>query len=90
VLFHERYVGKGGAIHTAIPYATAEIVLIQDADLDYDPRDYAILLEPILEGGAAAIFGTASTAGPTGSYLWHAIGNRLLTTLCNVEILKQI
>lgn len=85
VVFHDRNLGKGGAIETAIAYVTGEIVLIQDADLEYDPRDYATLLQPLLEGKADVVFGNRFHGGPHRVlYFWHYLGNRCLTTLCNI------
>lgn len=85
VLFHERNLGKGAAIRTALPQVTGQIVLIQDADLEYDPRDYASLLQPILEGLADVVFGNRFHGGPHRIlYFWHFVGNQLLTTLCNI------
>lgn len=84
-LFHERNQGKGAAIRTALPHVTGQIVLIQDADLEYDPRDYAPLLQPILDGRADVVFGNRFHGGPHRVlYFWHFVGNRLLTTLCNM------
>lgn len=85
VLFHERNSGKGAAIRTALPHVTGEIVLIQDADLEYDPRDHAALLQPIIEGQADVVFGNRFHGGPHRVlYFWHAVGNWLVTTLCNM------
>ena len=85
VLFHDRNLGKGAAIRAAIPHVTGEIVLVQDADLEYDPRDYVALLQPILEGRADVVFGNRFHGGPHRVlYFWHFVGNRLLTTLCNM------
>ncbi len=85
VLFHEQNMGKGAAIRTAIPHLIGDIVLIQDADLEYDPRDYGRLIQPILEGRADVVFGNRFHGGPHRVlYFWHFVGNRIVTTLCNM------
>jgi glycosyltransferase involved in cell wall biosynthesis len=85
VIFHEQNLGKGSAIRTAIPHVTGTIVLIQDADLEYDPQDYAALLNPILDGRADVVFGNRFHGGAHRVlYFWHSVGNRFLTTLCNM------
>jgi glycosyltransferase involved in cell wall biosynthesis len=85
VFMHERNLGKGAAIRTAITHVTGTMVLIQDADLEYDPQDYGILLQPILDGHADVVFGNRFHGGDHRVlYFWHAVGNRFLTTLCNM------
>jgi glycosyltransferase involved in cell wall biosynthesis len=85
VFLHERNLGKGAAIRTAIAHATGTMILVQDADLEYDPQDYGTLLEPILNGHADVVFGNRFHGGAHRVlYFWHAVGNRLLTTLCNM------
>ena len=86
VLRHEGNRGKGAAVRTAIAASTGDIVVIQDADLEYDPRDLPRLLEPILEGHADAVFGTRLRGGqPQRAHLfWHYVGNRLLSLMTNV------
>ena len=86
VLAHERNRGKGAAVRTAIDASQGEIVVIQDADLEYDPRDLPRLLEPILEGHADVVFGTRLRGGqPQRAHLfWHYAGNRFLSLLTNV------
>jgi glycosyltransferase involved in cell wall biosynthesis len=85
VFMHERNLGKGAAIRTAISHATGTMVLIQDADLEYDPQDFGALLKPILDGHADVVFGNRFHGGAHRVlYFWHAVGNRLLTMLCNM------
>jgi glycosyltransferase involved in cell wall biosynthesis len=85
VLFHPHNRGKGAALRTAIAQATGELILIQDADLEYDPQDYPALLKPILDGRADVVFGNRFHGGPHRVlYFWHAVGNQLLTLLCNM------
>ena len=85
IIFHEKNSGKGAAIRTGVEHVTGEIVLIQDADLEYDPQDYPRLLRPILEGKADVVYGNRFH-GETHRvlYFWHAVGNRMLTLVCNM------
>lgn len=85
VLFHERNRGKGAAIRTALPHVTGEVVVIQDADLEYNPADYLKLLQPIESGDADVVYGSRFVGSPRRVLLfWHTVGNQLLTTVCNM------
>ncbi len=85
VLSHSRNLGKGAAVRTALERAEGDIVLIHDADLEYDPRDHAAVLAPILEGRADAVIGSRFRGGTAhrALYFWHSIANRGLTLLSN-------
>jgi len=86
LIVHERNRGKGAAIRTAIAAATGAYSIIQDADLEYDPREYSKLLGPLLSGEADVVYGSRFMAGGERRvlYFWHALANRLLTGLCNI------
>jgi glycosyltransferase involved in cell wall biosynthesis len=86
IYFHGHNMGKGAALRTALTYAVGDIVLIQDADLEYDPGEYAELIKPILEGRADVVYGSRLTGGKVGRAFnfWHYVGNKLLTFITNI------
>ena len=89
IYFHDNNLGKGAAIHTALKYTTGDIVIIQDADLEYDPFDYNKLLVPFFETNADIVYGSRFLGG--GKYVrihffWHYLANKILTFICNLFI----
>jgi len=84
-LFRDRHYGKGAALRWGFEAATGDVILIQDADLEYDPGDYPKLLEPIIDGRADVVFGSRFLGGPQRVHLfWHYVGNRFLTLLSDI------
>jgi glycosyltransferase involved in cell wall biosynthesis len=85
VILHEQNQGKGAAVRTALEHASGDVMLIQDADLEYDPREYPALLQPIVEGRSQVVYGSRFRGGPTKAmFFWHMVGNRLLTLVTNI------
>ena len=85
VIFHDRNLGKGAAVRTGINNASGDVLLIQDADLEYDPRDYASLLQPIEEGLADVVYGSRFLGAARRPVMfWHMVANKLLTFLTNI------
>lgn len=85
VIHHETNRGKGAAIRAAVAAATGDVIVVQDADLEYDPTELPDLMAPILDGRADAVFGSRFLGGPHRVlFFWHMVGNRLLTLLSNM------
>jgi glycosyltransferase involved in cell wall biosynthesis len=76
--------GKGAAVREGLKHVTGDVVIIQDADLEYDPADYPLLLRPIQTGKAKAVYGSRFIGEHKAMYFWHSLGNRLLTLLTNI------
>ena len=89
IYFHDKNLGKGAAIHTALKYANGDITIIQDADLEYDPFDYNKLLVPFFDANADIVYGSRFLGG--GRYVrihffWHYLANKILTFICNLFV----
>jgi glycosyltransferase involved in cell wall biosynthesis len=84
VLCHDRNRGKGAAIQTALARASGDIVVIQDADMEYDPRDYGALIQPIVEGRAKVVYGSRFLGPRMAIMFWHMIANKMLTLMTNI------
>jgi glycosyltransferase involved in cell wall biosynthesis len=85
VLYHNHNQGKGAALRTGFSNVTGDIIIIQDADLEYNPADYGTLIEPILDGRADVVYGSRFLGGPHRVlFFWHSIGNMVLTTFSNM------
>ncbi|MDF9827255.1 glycosyltransferase involved in cell wall biosynthesis [Ereboglobus sp. PH5-10] len=86
IVYHEKNQGKGAALRTGFQHATGDYVIVQDADLEYDPRELPLLMQPLIDGKADVVFGSRFMGGAPHRvlYYWHSLGNKFLTTLSNM------
>lgn len=85
VVYHDKNRGKGAALRTGFQNLTGDVIIVQDADLEYDPAEYGVLLGPILDGRADVVYGSRFLSGPHRVlFFWHYVGNKVLTTLSNM------
>jgi len=86
IVYHKVNQGKGAALRTGFQHATGDVVIIQDADLEYDPNEYALLVEPIAQGKADVVYGSRFLGGAPHRvlYFWHRVGNGVLTLMSNM------
>ena len=86
ILFHRKNMGKGAALRTGFAAATGEICIVQDADLEYDPQEFPLVIQPIIDGKADVVFGSRFQSGRPHRvvYFWHRLGNGFLTLLSNI------
>ncbi len=84
ILYHEKNLGKGAGIRTAVQHASKEVIVIQDADLEYDPKDLEVVLKPIADGKADVVYGSRFLGIHRAFLFWHYLGNKLLTFITNM------
>lgn len=85
IIFHEKNMGKGAAFRSGLSASTGDVIIVQDADLEYDPRDYPALLGPIIDGKADVVYGSRFLGGPHRVlFFWHSVGNFFITLISNM------
>jgi len=84
ILYHQQNQGKGAALKTAVAHATGDITIIQDADLEYDPQDYQILIKPIIKGNADVVYGSRFLGPHRNLLFWHMVANRFINLFANI------